>query len=272
MSEKLIARKGDKHDCPLHGEGEIIDGFDAHLVEGLPVARVGDRIKCPDGSIAVIEDNNCCMEIAGKKVARIGDKTSHGGTITTGASSVTAKDGKVSISFGGTGKVSFGKNVHFGSYVPPNAPEPSVAAAIALEVLKEAAIGALLAAAGMGLTALGVTAPAGVVTAAVGVTRLGKAGQKLYKAAKAGKAVDITKKGSKLNLEAKITRAQLEKNLKKSGFTEKTTKTEGVSVFHKTDKKYGKFEYSVRDHSNAGLPTAEGRINNEFQFKLRLKK
>ena len=52
MSEKLIARKGDKHACPLHGEGEIIDGHDAHIVEGLPVARVGDRIQCPDGSIA----------------------------------------------------------------------------------------------------------------------------------------------------------------------------------------------------------------------------
>lgn len=40
MSKKLIARKGDKHDCPLRGEGEIITGYDNYLVEGQPVARV----------------------------------------------------------------------------------------------------------------------------------------------------------------------------------------------------------------------------------------
>jgi uncharacterized Zn-binding protein involved in type VI secretion len=114
MSGKLIARKGDKHDCPIHGEGEIIDGWDGQIVEGLPVARVGDRVRCPDGSIAIIEDNNCCMEAGDKKIARVGDKTSHGGTITTGASSVTADDGDLCIFFGSG--VEIGENVHFDSY------------------------------------------------------------------------------------------------------------------------------------------------------------
>jgi uncharacterized Zn-binding protein involved in type VI secretion len=138
MSEKLIARKGDKHDCPLHGEGEIIDGFDAHLVEGLPVARVGDRIQCPDGSIAIIEDNDCCLEVDGKKVARIGDKTSHGGTITTGASSVTAEDDETFIFFGEGVEIEIGENVFFGSDGDDESPE---SVSIPDDLVKEAGSG-----------------------------------------------------------------------------------------------------------------------------------
>jgi uncharacterized Zn-binding protein involved in type VI secretion len=114
MSGKLIARKGDKHNCPLHGEGTIITGFDNYLVEGQPVARVGDLIQCPDGSTTEIVDNDCCMEVGGKKVARLGDKTTHGGEITSSASTTFAEDQNTFIRFGGKGIVKIGKNVRFG--------------------------------------------------------------------------------------------------------------------------------------------------------------
>ena len=51
-----------------------------------------------------------------------------------------------------------------------------------------------------------------------------------YKATKAGKAIDITTKRSKLNLQTNLTRAELEKNLKKSGFIQ----TRACHQFSKT--------------------------------------
>ena len=44
-----VARVGDKHLCPIHGEGTIITGSDTTIVEGSPIAREGDQIQCPDG-------------------------------------------------------------------------------------------------------------------------------------------------------------------------------------------------------------------------------
>ena len=51
-------------------------------VEGKPVARV-------------IVDNNSCVSVDGKRIACKGDMTSHGGMITTEASSVIEGDGDI---------------------------------------------------------------------------------------------------------------------------------------------------------------------------------
>ena len=80
MSEKFIARKGDKHDCPLHGEGTITTGYDKYLVEGLPIARVG-------------------------------------GKIISAASTTTAESNKILVHVGANVKVKIGKNVHLITFI-----------------------------------------------------------------------------------------------------------------------------------------------------------
>ncbi|MDH0650229.1 PAAR domain-containing protein [Pseudomonas sp. GD03858] len=77
---KPIVLVGHKHHCPVHGEGEVISGHSATLVNGRAVACVGDRISCG----AVIETGSASHSIEGRAVARLGDTTSHGGTLTEG--------------------------------------------------------------------------------------------------------------------------------------------------------------------------------------------
>ncbi|BCJ07630.1 PAAR domain-containing protein [Mitsuaria sp. RG] len=77
---KPIVLVGHKHDCPLHGAGEVVSGHTATLINGRAVACVGDRISCG----AVIETGSANHAIEGRAVARQGDTTSHGGTLVEG--------------------------------------------------------------------------------------------------------------------------------------------------------------------------------------------
>ncbi|MBA1198643.1 putative Zn-binding protein involved in type VI secretion [Pseudomonas sp. BIGb0278] len=79
---KPIVLIGHKHDCPIHGIGEVVSGTSATRVGGREVACVGDRISCG----AVIESGSPSYAIAGKAVARLGDTTDHGGTLIEGDS------------------------------------------------------------------------------------------------------------------------------------------------------------------------------------------
>lgn len=44
--DKLVARKGDTFECPIHGPNPIIEGSGKQIVEGQPVARQGDHTAC----------------------------------------------------------------------------------------------------------------------------------------------------------------------------------------------------------------------------------
>ncbi|MGG5292321.1 PAAR domain-containing protein [Pseudomonas shirazensis] len=79
---KPIVLIGHKHDCPIHGIGEVVSGTSATMVSGREVACVGDRTSCG----AVIESGSPSYAIAGKAVARLGDTTDHGGTLIEGDS------------------------------------------------------------------------------------------------------------------------------------------------------------------------------------------
>jgi len=45
-NDKLVARKGDLFDCPLHGINPITEGSAQQIVEDSPVAREGDHTAC----------------------------------------------------------------------------------------------------------------------------------------------------------------------------------------------------------------------------------
>jgi len=77
---KPVVLVGHKHDCPQHGEGEVVSGNANTLVEERAVACVGDEICCG----AIIETGSPTHMIEGQSVARLGDTTSHGGTLIEG--------------------------------------------------------------------------------------------------------------------------------------------------------------------------------------------
>jgi uncharacterized Zn-binding protein involved in type VI secretion len=77
---KPIVLVGHPHDCPLHGEGEVVTGSSTTWVNGRPIARVGDRTSCG----AVIESGSAIQMDEGKPVARQGDVTSHEGVLLKG--------------------------------------------------------------------------------------------------------------------------------------------------------------------------------------------
>lgn len=41
-----VACVGDKCSCPVHGEGEIVEGNSRHTINGVPVAYDGHRTSC----------------------------------------------------------------------------------------------------------------------------------------------------------------------------------------------------------------------------------
>ncbi|WP_412460307.1 PAAR domain-containing protein [Pseudomonas sp. SC11] len=79
---KPIVLIGHKHDCPLHGEGEVISGTSSLTVKGRAAALVGDRISCG----AIIQTGTSSFHVEGKSVARQGDRTDHGGVLIEGDS------------------------------------------------------------------------------------------------------------------------------------------------------------------------------------------
>lgn len=81
---KPVARIGDTHSCPVHGENVIVSGG-ITVVDNRRVARVDDKCAC--GGI-IVEGSSQAKE-NGKPIAYVGCRTSCGGTITSG--SPTAK-------------------------------------------------------------------------------------------------------------------------------------------------------------------------------------
>lgn len=77
---KPIVLVGCKHECPIHGEGEVVSGNSGTLIDGRPVACVGDSISCG----AVIQSGSPTYSIDGQPVARLGDTTSHEGILVEG--------------------------------------------------------------------------------------------------------------------------------------------------------------------------------------------
>lgn len=75
-SSKVIARIGDKHDCPRHGDNPIVEGSQS-TIDGRGIARVGDKSAC---GCEIVEGSGKAM-IDGRQVAYLGSKTSSGGVI-----------------------------------------------------------------------------------------------------------------------------------------------------------------------------------------------
>lgn len=42
----VVARKGDKVTCPIHGAGTIVEGDARHTIDGVPVAYAGHKTSC----------------------------------------------------------------------------------------------------------------------------------------------------------------------------------------------------------------------------------
>jgi uncharacterized Zn-binding protein involved in type VI secretion len=89
------ARITDSHQCPLtnpngspHTGGPILPpGIPNVLIGGQPAATVGSSCTCA-GPPDTITKGSATVWIAGNKAARQGDQTAHGGSITSGCSSV----------------------------------------------------------------------------------------------------------------------------------------------------------------------------------------
>jgi len=75
---KPIARVGDTHSCPIHGDNVIVSGGGA-IINGRRIARIGDICACG----AVIVEGSGYSTDGGRGVAHLGSMTSHGGTITS---------------------------------------------------------------------------------------------------------------------------------------------------------------------------------------------
>ena len=88
------ARVTDLHTCPMssgpipHVGGPILGpGVSTVLIGGLPAATVTDMCQCT-GPTDVITTGSATVRIGGKPAARMGDYTAHGGSITTGSTTV----------------------------------------------------------------------------------------------------------------------------------------------------------------------------------------
>lgn len=81
------ARKGDQI---IHAGaiGEILQGSDNVLCNGIPLARVGDACYCKIHGTVQIATGSTTVFANGKGVARIGDQCTCGATIITGSGSV----------------------------------------------------------------------------------------------------------------------------------------------------------------------------------------
>ena len=88
------ARKTDVQVCPLmcnpyvpHNGGPILTGDATVLICGQPAARVTDQALCSCAQATIVLGLPTVL-IGGQPAARMGDITDHGGTITTGCTSV----------------------------------------------------------------------------------------------------------------------------------------------------------------------------------------
>jgi uncharacterized Zn-binding protein involved in type VI secretion len=89
------ARVRDNHTCPMvnpdgspHTGGTIMPpGTVNVLIGGQPAATVGDKCICV-GPPDVISTGSSTVFIGNKPAARMGDSTAHGGSITSGCSTV----------------------------------------------------------------------------------------------------------------------------------------------------------------------------------------
>lgn len=90
------ARVNDLHVCPMvmgivpHVGGPIMAGNASRtvLMGGIPAATVGTTATCAAGPPDSIAKGSATVLIGGLPAARLGDSTTHGGTITTGLSTV----------------------------------------------------------------------------------------------------------------------------------------------------------------------------------------
>lgn len=81
---KPLARLGDGHNCPLHGNNEISSVASRSSCDGRPLATIGDRTSCG----ATITEGSAAFVLDGRSVATIGSRTDHGGVIIKGSRSL----------------------------------------------------------------------------------------------------------------------------------------------------------------------------------------
>lgn len=93
------ARVFDNHSCPLanpngspHTGGPIQPpGVVTVKIGGQPAATVGNACVCAGPPDSILKGSST-VKIGGKPAARIGDKTVHGGSITSGCTTVNIGD------------------------------------------------------------------------------------------------------------------------------------------------------------------------------------
>lgn len=73
-----VARVGDVHICPKHGNNVVIEGGSG-VVDGRAIAREGDKCACG----GIIIEGRSGATIDGRRVAYLGARTSCGGMITS---------------------------------------------------------------------------------------------------------------------------------------------------------------------------------------------
>lgn len=91
----FAARASDNHTCPLtnpngnpHTGGPISPpGVPTVLIGGMPAATVGNMCVCAGPPDSISKGSKSVL-IGGKPAARQGDLTAHGGSITSGCTSV----------------------------------------------------------------------------------------------------------------------------------------------------------------------------------------
>lgn len=82
------ARIGDKHECPKHSDGAIVQrGCAEVLIDGKPAARVGDEADC-DGLRDAIVMGEVTVLVGDRMAARVGDPFDHGGVVAEGCPTV----------------------------------------------------------------------------------------------------------------------------------------------------------------------------------------
>lgn len=81
-----LARLGDTHLCPLHGENVITSTASRSSCDARPIATVGDLTGCG----AVIVTGSDAFVLDGRPAAVVGSRTSHGGVLVAGAASARA--------------------------------------------------------------------------------------------------------------------------------------------------------------------------------------
>lgn len=81
-----VARKGD----PIDHGGEILEGSDNVLTNGIETARAGDAVYCVRHGPQIIVSGSATVLVNGKGCARVGDPISCGAIISDGSPNVFA--------------------------------------------------------------------------------------------------------------------------------------------------------------------------------------